>query len=247
MQITPRVAVEVASHEDVVREAYRDSVGVLTWSVGLTNATGHRVERYVGNPATLNKCLSVYLWALENYAEAVRAEFAGHDLTEAQFAAALSFHWNTGAIRSASWPDHWKAGDVDRARESFMSWRKPPEIIPRREKERDLFFDGVWSNRDQLVEWTRVRSNGSIDWTQRKVHPNAEALMRSAMEVIFPPAEEPAPEVAPPPGKPEAPAEPGSISVPRTDLTLLRSQIDATTERARIARATLDRIMEGLA
>lgn len=56
-----------------------------------------------------------------------------------------------------------------------------------------------------------------------------------------------APEVAPPPGKPPAPEAPGSISVPRTDLTLLRSQIDATTERARIARATLDRIMEGLA
>jgi hypothetical protein len=37
-------------------------------------------------------------------------------------------------------------GDTDKARQEFMNYRKPPEIIGRRTKERDLFFDGVWSN-----------------------------------------------------------------------------------------------------
>lgn len=186
MKITARVAVEVASHEAVVREAYKDSVGVWTWSIGLTSATGHNVRRYIGQPAPMERCLEVYLWALENYAEAVRAEFAGHDLTEAQFAAALSFHWNTGGIRQSSWTEHWKAGEIDRAREAFMLWRKPAEIIPRRIKERDLFFDGVWSNKDRLVEWTRVRANGSIDWTQSKIHDHAEQMMRNAMGLPSP-------------------------------------------------------------
>ena len=41
------VAIEVASHEAIIRQTYKDSVGVLTWDVGMTNATGHTVERYI--------------------------------------------------------------------------------------------------------------------------------------------------------------------------------------------------------
>ena len=36
-------------------------------------------------------------------------------------------------------------GNVTKARREFMNWSKPSEIIPRREAERDLFFDGKWS------------------------------------------------------------------------------------------------------
>jgi len=43
------VAMEVASHEAIIRQAYKDSEGVWIWSVGLTSATGHVVERYIGN------------------------------------------------------------------------------------------------------------------------------------------------------------------------------------------------------
>ena len=178
MKITSRVALEVASHEAVIRQAYRDSVNVWTWSVGLTNATGHNVERYIDNPQPLEHCLEVYVWALENYAEAVRAEFSGHALTEAQFAAALSFHWNTGSIRSASWCDHWKAGRIKEARDSFMAWKKPPEIIPRREKERDLFFDGKWSSDGTMTEYTRLTSRRTPVWSSARKVEVADILDR---------------------------------------------------------------------
>jgi lysozyme len=92
------VAMEVASHEALIRQTYRDSVGKLTWCVGMTNATGHRVDRYIGKPASLQHCMNIYAWALTNYAAGVYRAFKGHQLTKAQFAAALSSHWNTGAI-----------------------------------------------------------------------------------------------------------------------------------------------------
>lgn len=162
--VTARAALEVASHEALIREAYKDSVGVLTWCVGMTNATGHRIERYIGSPASLQHCMNVYAWALCNYADGVRQAFKGHKLTEAQFAAALSFHWNTGAIKSATWVKRWKAGDVSGARKAFMWYRKPASIIDRRKKERTLFFDGKWSNDGTMTEYTRVHGNLSPDW-----------------------------------------------------------------------------------
>jgi lysozyme len=146
--ITPKIAMELVSHEAIVTEAYKDSVGVWTWSVGITDSSGHTVyPRYKDNPQTLKRCLEVFEWVVRNkYMPKVDEVFAGHSLSEAQVGAALSFHYNTGRLHTASWPKLWKQGDIAGARVSIMNWRNPPEIIPRREKERDLFFDGIWSN-----------------------------------------------------------------------------------------------------
>lgn len=179
MSLTYKVALEVASHEALVRQTYKDSVGVLTWNVGMTNATGHSVERYIGNPAPLQHCMNLYVWALRSYAKQVDEAFAGHKLTEAQYAAALSFHWNTGAIKRAAWVTHWKAGRIAEARKAFMNWVTPKEITARREKERDLFFDGKWSNNGTMVEYTRVRSNMQPDWSSAK-RINVEKELKAA-------------------------------------------------------------------
>lgn len=168
MKITARTALELASHEGLVRQAYKDSVGVWTWSIGITNASGHNVERYIGKPQTLEVCLEVYVWALEKYANDVRKVFKDKPLNEHQFAAAVSFHYNTGAIARAAWVKKWLAGDVAGAKKDFMNWSKPKEIIPRRQKERDLFFDGKWSNNGTVTEYTRVKANGQIDWSSAK-------------------------------------------------------------------------------
>lgn len=180
MKITPRVALELASHEGLVRQAYKDSVGVWTWSIGITNASGHNVDRYIGNPQTLERCLEVYVWALEKYANDVRKVFKDKPLNEHQFAAAVSFHYNTGGIARASWVKKWLAGDVAGAKKDFMNWSKPKEIIPRREKERDLFFDGKWSNNGTVTEYTRVKANGQIDWSSAK-----RTNIKDEMERVF--------------------------------------------------------------
>ena len=168
--ITVKVALEIVSHEAIVREAYRDSVNVWTWSVGITNASGHRVyPRYKDNPQPLMRCLEVFEWVLrKNYRPAVVEVFKGHALTEEQFGAALSFHYNTGGIRRASWAKLWKQGKVEAARRAFMNWSKPPEIIPRRRKERDLFFDGKWSAGATAIEYPVRKPGYRPDWRNPK-------------------------------------------------------------------------------
>lgn len=145
-RLTPRIVAELLHHEGLVREAYRDSVGVWTWSVGITDASGHRVGRYRDNPQPIERCLEVFVWLLRTrYLPAVVAAFAGHDASEPQLAAALSFHWNTGAIARATWLKRFLAGDTGGAADTFLDWCRPSEVVPRRRCERDLFFAGTWT------------------------------------------------------------------------------------------------------
>jgi len=144
--LTPRIVGEILSHEGLVREAYRDSQGIWTWSVGITDASGHRVARYRDNPQPLERCLEVFLWLLAaRYLPAVLKAFGSHEPAEHELAAALSFHYNTGGIARAEWLRRFLAGEREAARRAFLAWSRPPEIAPRRRRERDLLFDARWS------------------------------------------------------------------------------------------------------
>lgn len=145
--LTARGCMELVGHEAIVCEAYKDSLGIWTWGIGVTDGSGHKVARYIDNPQPISKVLEIFIWLVRSkYLVDVRKAFGSRQLTEAQLAAALSFHYNTGAIGKALWVKQWLNGHVDEARASFMTWRSPPSIIERREKERDLFFDGKWSS-----------------------------------------------------------------------------------------------------
>ena len=144
--LTPRIAAELIAHEGIVPEAYRDSVGVWTWSVGLTDACGHRVGRYRDQPQPLGRCLEVFLWVLQNrYLPAVLAAFGPVPPEEHELAAALSFHWNTGAIAEAEWMRLVRDGDRKAARKAMLNWCRPASLALRRRREQALFFDGRWS------------------------------------------------------------------------------------------------------
>lgn len=163
--LTVRIAQELLSHEAIVREAYQDVVGVWTWGVGVTQASGHTIcPRYVDQPQTMRWCLEMYLRLLrEVYMPAVQQAFEGHQLQEHELGAALSFHYNTGAISTATWVEQWCRGEFEEARNSFMNWRKPEQIIARREKERDLFFDGLWSSDGLVKEFLVAKPDYSPD------------------------------------------------------------------------------------
>jgi len=168
-RITYRAALEIISHEGIVRQAYKDSKGVLTWGIGVTDASGHNVKRYLGKPQPMEKVLEVFIWLLETKClPAVIEAFHGYELQEHELAAALSFHYNTGGIKRALWVRTFMAGHRDSARVLFMSWKRPASIIPRREKERDLFFDGKWSATGFATEYTRLTRKGTVDWRSAK-------------------------------------------------------------------------------
>jgi lysozyme len=134
----------IASVEGIVLELYYDSVGVATWSVGITSASGHSVERYRRKPSTVERALEVYIWLLKTrYGPRVVRAFKDTMLTEAQFTAALSFDWNTGGIHRASWVKHFIEGNTAAARSSIMNWKTPPSIIGRRKHEQTMFFENM--------------------------------------------------------------------------------------------------------
>lgn len=168
--LSEHMLLEIAEHEGLVLEAYLDSVGVWTWGFGVTDKSGHLVGRYRGKRSTVVRAIEVYEWLLRTkYLPEVIAAFKGRVLTEEQTTAALSFHWNTGAIGRADWVKAFLAGKREQAWLDFMNYSRPREIIDRRKAERDLFFDGRWSGDGVVTFYERVRPNGNIDWSSARL------------------------------------------------------------------------------
>lgn len=183
--LTERTMLEILEHEALVLEAYKDGGGVWTWGGGVTDASGHTVARYKDAPSTLQRALEVYEWLLRTkYLPDVLRAFNGFPLVENQLAAALSFHWNTGAIGRADWVATVKAGDTAEARERFLDYKRPASIIPRRKLERALFFDGVWSGDGKVTIYTEVsKPSYSPKWASAKqvdIRPELAAVMAAA-------------------------------------------------------------------
>ena len=167
--VTERVALEVFGHEAIVREAYKDSEGVWTVFGGLTKYAGINPLDYKDKPASMEFAVSKTMERIiKKYAPEVIQAFQGRVLSEAQFAAALSFHWNTGAIGRADWVQSWLDGELTKARSEFMNWRKPSSIIERREKERDLFFNGTWTNDGMTLEYDVSKPSYTPRWSSAK-------------------------------------------------------------------------------
>lgn len=179
-KLTPRIVAAIAHEEGLVLEAYRDSVGVWTWALGVTNASGHEVfPRYKDKPSTVEKALEVSIWLLENrYLPAVQRAFDGYRLKEHEIAGALAFHWNTGAINRASWVKHWKAGLLDKARAAYLEWNKPAGIVGRRKRDAALFFDAAWPADLRVPIWKVVKpSYHPVDGAPTDLMPVLEQIM----------------------------------------------------------------------
>lgn len=165
-----RLASELIFHEAVIRQSYKDSGGVWTWSVGLTSATGHDVNRYIDLPQPMQRCMDIYVWALRNYTKQVDKVFAGVPLSPEEYAGAVSFHWNTGAIRVARWVQYFIGDNMPAAEESFLTWNKSggkvvKGLTDRRKREADLIWRGIWSSDGKTTEYTRLTSNHVPVWS----------------------------------------------------------------------------------
>ncbi|OYZ46571.1 MAG: hypothetical protein B7Y31_00720, partial [Novosphingobium sp. 16-62-11] len=144
-KLTPRIVAAVAHEEGLVLEAYKDSVGVWTWALGVAETGGHNVRQYIDKPSTVEAAVAASIDIMRRkYLPAVQRAFDGHRMKEHEIAAALSFHWNTGAIGKASWVKAWRDGDIAAARTGYLAWNKPASIIGRRRRDAALFFDAVW-------------------------------------------------------------------------------------------------------
>lgn len=163
----------LVAHEGVVPGPYFDSVGVLTYGIGHTKAAGDPDPASLprGMPddldAALREVFTVFRRDLAKYEAAVTKALGNTPVEQHEFDAAVSFHYNTGAIGRAAWVDLWKRGQkADAARSMLANWRKPAEIIGRRTAERDLFLTGTYGA-DKATVW-QVNAAGKIVWKQAR-------------------------------------------------------------------------------
>lgn len=172
MRTSDKGVMSLIIHEGVVPGPYRDSVGVLTYGVGHTVSAGYPNPSDLprGMPSDLDKELrrvfEVFRVDLVKYEDEVLRAVKVH-LEQHEFDALVSFHFNTGGIARAAITRHLNAGDKEAAAEAFMGWRRPPEIIPRREQEQLLFSTGrypsgranVWQvDSDYRVIWRPIKT-----------------------------------------------------------------------------------------
>lgn len=160
--------VEVASHEGIVTSPYLDSVGVWTFGIGHTKNAGglDPLSLPKGVQQNLPMIMDVFEKDIEKFTKRVLKKFGSKRLKQHQLDGALSFDFNTGGIHRASWADHFINGNVAAARKGFMNWRRPSEIIPRRRKERDLFFEGKYGN--GIVSVYPASAKGRVLWGMGK-------------------------------------------------------------------------------
>lgn len=146
IKLTPRVVAFVAHNEAIVPEAYKDSRGIWTWGMGLATTGGYDVLKYKDNPQPIVVCLRAAIDALNhNFLPALIKAFGNRDMSEAQIAAALSFHWNTGAIGRADWvKDFMRANAVKAEADLRNNYTGEGVLTKRRNAEADLFFRGIW-------------------------------------------------------------------------------------------------------
>lgn len=155
------------TEEGIVLEAYKDSGGVWTWAMGVTNASGHQVyPRYLDKPQPLQDCVNVSVWLMrQTYLPAVLRAFTGYALAENELAAALSFQWNTGAIENTSWVGMVKSGDRAGA-EKFLRthYLNGGTLQGRRDSEANLFFKGVWPVSAMSPQYPVSKPSYSPSW-----------------------------------------------------------------------------------
>ena len=157
----------LALHEGIVPAPYRDSVGVWTYGIGHTLGAGYPDPEKMlrGMPSSLDAALrdvfDLFRRDVAKYEAAVNRAVKV-PVTQAQFDALVSFHYNTGAIGRASLVKRLNAGDLAGAAAGFMAWKKPPEIIERRKAEQALFAKGVYPK--GLVTVWQVSGAGRVIW-----------------------------------------------------------------------------------
>lgn len=153
---------ELVGHEGIVRTRYKDSVGVWTIGVGHTRASGPPDPRTFTGEMSIEEVFDLFRRDIARYADEVRAVLKV-PVSGTEFAALVSFHYNTGGIRRAALVKSLNAGNRSRAAAEFMNWSKPDEIIPRRRKEQKLFAEGIYSGGGKATVYP-ANEDGKVQW-----------------------------------------------------------------------------------
>ena len=155
---------EIIAHEAIVLSPYRDVKDIWTIGIGHTAMAGGIDPAKFNGQLTLAGALHIFRSDLAKYERRVAKAFI-RPLAQNEFDAAVSFDFNTGAIDRATWVETFNAGHRDLAVQQIMNWQKPPQIIPRRQKEQALFASGHYAANGTAMAYPATKS-GVVLWKQ---------------------------------------------------------------------------------
>ncbi|NJR13419.1 MAG: lysozyme [Phyllobacteriaceae bacterium] len=161
---SPRGVMDIIAHEAIVLSRYKDVKGIWTIGVGHTAAAGGLDPAEFTGKLTLEEAIALFRTDLGTYERRVRRAFT-KPLKQHEFDAAVSFDFNTGAIDRATWVATFNQGDRDLSIEQILNWRKPPQIIPRRQKEQRLFATGTYASDGTAMLYPATRA-GRVLWNR---------------------------------------------------------------------------------
>ncbi len=144
MQTSAKGLAYLEYKEGVVLKAYLCPAHRWTIGAGLTAASGV-VKPHAGMIITLAEANDLLSRALRQKYEPSVAE-AMPRAVQHEFDAGVSFHWNTGAIRKATWVKRWRAdAAAELIRAGLMAWNKGggkvlPGLVRRRKEEADMLL-----------------------------------------------------------------------------------------------------------
>ncbi|MGE0502277.1 MAG: lysozyme [Rhizobiaceae bacterium] len=167
MKVSKNGLMEIISHEGIVQTRYKDSVGVWTIGVGHTKAAGPPDPSKFTGTMTIKEVFALFEKDIVRFARDVNTVLKV-DVSQSEFDALVSFHFNTGGIKKASLVKSLNAGNRPKAAKEFMNWKKPPEIIGRRRKEQKLFSDGTYSGKGKATVFP-ADAKGKVDFGKGKV------------------------------------------------------------------------------
>jgi lysozyme len=190
---SPRGVMDIIAHEAIVLSRYKDVKGIWTIGVGHTAAAGGLDPAEFTGKLTLEEAIALFRADLAKYERRVRHAFT-RPLKQHEFDAAVSFDFNTGGIDRATWVETFNQGNHALAVEQILNWRKPPQIIPRREKEQRLFATGSYASDGSAMLYPATRA-GKVLWNKGR-----RITLRDVIGVTNMPEEATAPMAAKAPG-----------------------------------------------
>lgn len=155
MQTSAQGVATLKHHENEVLRAYLCPAGIWTIGVGLTAASGV-VKPKAGMVITSAQSTNLLGEALRrNYEPTVKAMMPG--ARQHEFDAGVSFHFNTGAIRKATWVKKWRAkAAASVIRSGLLAWNKGggkvlPGLVRRREDEARMLLEGKYPVQSKAI------------------------------------------------------------------------------------------------
>ena len=156
MRISKKGMIELAGHEGICLNKYKDSVGVWTIGIGATRTEIPDIALWPQEKSiTIQEAFDLMQKSIVKYEKGVRRALRV-DVPQHTFDALVSWCYNvgTGWCKKASVIKLLNKGvhhSDRRVYNALMMYKKPKEIIPRRKKEAILLTTGVYSNEGKAL------------------------------------------------------------------------------------------------